>query len=249
MKATKRLVRALLALIASIVLCIGVCLAWFASNSDVDANGLNSGVHSSDITKFEVNAYKLTASSENSGIFTVGERYSKSSAIEMPTYGSGLGGERITTAVLLEISYTCSTKTFRIQADCNKMYGFEGQTPVDDTFVCYLSDAVEIFKTVAVTKNGGEVTGGMAEITGNGETFTRVVNGKIEKQSLLIANNIVSGDGAFYCIIDYSEENITNLYQLAADNGGGISSKINFSFGTSDERDIVFYMEEMTATV
>lgn len=249
MKATKRLIKALIALIASVVLCIGVCLAWFATNDNVGADDMQSAVHGENITKFEVNAYKLTATADNAGNFTIGEIYDKSSAIVMPTYGDTLDGERTTTAVLLEISYECNEKTFRIQANCNQKYGFDMDKSTPDTFVCYLSDAVEIFKSVDVTKSGGKVVGGTAEITGEGETFTLEVDGEIRKRNLSIADNITSGNGAFYCIIDYSEENIQELYSLAADNGGGISSAINFSFGTSDVRDIVFYMEETAKSV
>lgn len=254
MKATKRLVKAVAALVASVILCIGVCLAWFAVNDNVDANGLNSSVAGENITKFNVSAYSL---SENGDGYTIGEKVQGNGSVVMEAYGSELDGTRKTTALLLEISYDCKDKTFRIQAECNKKYGFEGQTPNDDdTFVCYLSDAVEIFKNVTVTKNGENIVGGTVSKGGAGETFTEEKtttdeNGAEEtliiKNGLLIADGITKGSGAKYCIIDYSEYNIMRLYALAADSGGGISSTINFSFGTQDEKDIVFYMEETVA--
>lgn len=250
MKASARLIKAFIALIVSGILCISVCLAWFAQNEKIDANGMQSEIHDGNITEFRISAYYLVKDEDDASLFTIGQKFASNSAIKMPEYG-GLDGTK-TTAILLEFSYACKEKTFTIKADCNEKYGFDGQTPVNDTFECFLSDAVEIFKTVTVTKSGGAVVGGTATVGAAGETFTyeenETVDGEtvkvIKKQSLVLADDIASGEGAFYCIIDYSEDNITELYALAADNGGGISSAINFIFGTQSEKDIVFYMQE-----
>ena len=54
MKASKNLIRAIAALVASSVLCVGVCLAWFSANKKVDAGGFNSYAKGVNIAKFQI---------------------------------------------------------------------------------------------------------------------------------------------------------------------------------------------------
>lgn len=249
-KVTKRLIGAIGALIVSVVLCIGVCLAWFASNDDVNGNGLSSSVHDEDISEFVVSAYSLTKNAD--GTYAIGAK-SSGSLVEMAAYGGGLIGSETTTALLLHITYVTKNpnKTFRVQANCNKEYSLTPKEDENDTFQCYLSDAVEIFKDVTVTKSGTEVAGGTLEINAAGEKFAKeeTVNGEkvTNKYDIPIAEDLKSdsGSGEVFCVIDYSEDNITALYAIAAENGGGISSQIKFSFGATDgATDIVFFIEE-----
>lgn len=253
MKTSARLIKAFIALVVSCVLCIAVCLAWFAQNEKVDANGMQSMVFDGDIQDFTVTAYRLVKVNENDNTnFKVHSKYDEGSAVEMPAYGK-LDDPSIpyTTAVLLEVTFNGNDKNYTIRADCNTKYGFFGPA-VADTFNCYLSDAVEIFKTVTVAKDGENVVCGTATVSGAGEKFTyeetETVNGETKtvtkKQNMTLVENYSGSSGAFYYIINYSEENITKLYQLAADNGGGISSAINFNFGSNGEKDIVFYIQE-----
>lgn len=256
MKASARLIKAFIALVVSCVLCIAVCLAWFAQNEKVDANGMQTMVFDGDMGEFKVKAYHLSKVTEtNNTHFTVHSQYEEGSEVIMPTYGK-LDDPNIpyTTAVLLEVKFIGNangeTKNYTIRADCNEKYGFAGQTAVNDTFDCFLSDAIEIFKTVTVVKDGENVVGGTADISGAGEKFTyettETVNNEqktvTKKRNMTLVEDF-SGSQTFYFIINYSEENITKLYQLAADNGGGVFSAINFNFGSNVEKDIVFYIQ------
>lgn len=257
MKASARLIKAFIALVVSCVLCIAVCLAWFAQNEKVDANGMQTEVRDNNIHNFTVTAYDLEAN-DSGGYNITGEHAKTNNGVEMTAYGNDLNtGLRNQTALLLEFSYNCSDKTFRVQAECNKNFSFaEAVTPTGDTFKSYLSDAVELFvhDGITVTKTGdGKVIGGTVTVNSKSLMFIEEndvtdadgnVNTEITKHDVLIADKIAAGTGTVYCIIDYSEVNIERLYSKAADNGGTISSKINFSFVTAGERDIVFYMEE-----
>ncbi|MCM1439038.1 MAG: hypothetical protein NC131_07475 [Roseburia sp.] len=236
MKATKGLVKALIALAVSIVLCIGVCLAWFMENNRVDAKGINPGIRSTNITTFKVTAISLTDKKTETveGVsvtsYTVGSPVD-STTPQMQPYGNIENKE---TALLLEFKYAFGGnlgKNYGIFAQLKKNLGTVTAMPESEStvydFKCDLSAATGFY---AATVNGTTVTRGGA-ITG-GERIINL-NGGVE------TDGVVNTELAFYCIIDYEETEIDQLYRIAGDMGGAIWSQMRF------DNDIDFYMEEV----
>lgn len=68
-RASKRLINAIIALVVSVIFCIGVCLAWFAVNDNVSGNGLQTQVKGADIVSFNVKAYYLDFNGDDKTTF------------------------------------------------------------------------------------------------------------------------------------------------------------------------------------
>lgn len=62
MNASKNFIRAIAALVASSVLCVGVCLAWLSANKKVDAGGFNSYAKGQDFAQINEWYYKVSLS-------------------------------------------------------------------------------------------------------------------------------------------------------------------------------------------
>ncbi|MDE6374092.1 MAG: hypothetical protein K2L72_06285, partial [Clostridia bacterium] len=241
MKATKRLLSAVAALVASIVFCVGVCLAWFAITEKVDGNGMHSEVRGINIQTFTVTAYKLT---ETDGVYIKGDALT-GSAVRMESYG---GLNPATTALLLEISYSFYTvegKNYNVYAKCNK--AVQSVSPVeggDDLFECNLSDAVRICEATvegsSVTLSDGEAKSffSVEETADGSET--------VKSDMLLNGRGLSDGTGdqtvKLYFVIDYYDLYVNELYALILNNGGTLNSAITFT----GEDDIGFYMQEET---
>lgn len=240
MKASVRLVKALIALVVSLVLCIGVCLAWFAFNDDVDANGLNPQIKSVNIKTFTVTAYSLKDKRVSSGTTTykvVAPVTPDDSGVKMEAYGNLWGRE---TALLLEFKYTFSEnlgKNYAIYAELAKTIGevIENETTgTDFDYVCDLSSATEFY---GATVAGGEASEG-ASVTRNAALTANADN---EHVINLNGGNASETDDefTFYCIIDYDADNMDSLYMKVCELGGSIWSKMLF------KDDIEFYMQEV----
>lgn len=237
MKATKRLVKALIALVASVILCIGACLAWFATNNDVNANGLQSQINDINIKSFTVTAYSLKGKKVTSGVTTyaVGSEVTPNNGgINMEAYGNLWGKE---TALLLEFKYEFNEnlgKNYAIYAELEKTIGEvikNTATGTEYDFLCDLSLATGFY--------GATVAGVTADsvVTRNGEL---TAEDEDEKQINLNGGAAAYGDGlVFYCIIDYDARNMESLYLEICEMGGSIFSKMLF------EDDISFYMQEV----
>ena len=245
MKATKRLVKALIALAASIVLCIGVCLAWFASNADVNANGLNDRIKGINITEFKIEAYELTyvdseiVDGKSVTTYTVGDPTGATTGVKMAEYG-GLG----TTALLLKFTYSFEdtlNKNYSIYADCRKTRGEIVVSEKTDAtggmlLECALSSVVSFYDI-------GEVTVG-ATVTQTDEKEEKEVPNT--DGSLITLSDGITDDnlsGTFYCIIDYVEDKIYSQYYEALNIEG-----TTFSTPMDFVKDIYFYMEESSAS-
>lgn len=250
MKATKRLLKALIALIASVVLCIGVCLAWFVTNGKVDANNFSSSIKSSNIKEFTIEAFALTdkqtriTGGQTVTTYKVGESAGKSS-VSMSKFG-GLEGNSIT-ALLLKFTFTFGetlNRNYEIYADCESMRGeiVEGDT-VDGIMhlECALSSVIDFYDVSAT----GEIELGTTvtqttvkagtEITGTDGTLIPLIDGISDSDSL---------SGTYYCIIDYNEDEVfTQYYKALNIEGTSLSTPMDFLC------DIEFYMGESSATV
>lgn len=241
MKASIRLIKALVALAASLVLCIGVCFAWFAMNNNVYANGLRSQVNDVNIKSFTVTAYSLKNKRVSSGTMTykvdAPVTADNDGGVKMEAYGNLWGRE---TALLLEFKYEFSEnlgKNYAIYAELEKTIGevIENETAgTEYDFVCDLSLATEFYGAVVA---GGEATEGAsvtryAALTADANNENRVnLNGGSASES----DDVFT----FYCIIDYDAGNMDSLYLKVCELGGSIFSKMLF------KDDIDFYMQEV----
>ncbi len=249
MKATKRLLKAVAALIASLVLCIGVCLAWFATNGKVDANDLQSNIKSLNITEFKIEAYTLTEKKttvegeQTVTTYTVGESAGDTS-VAMSKFG-GLEGNSIT-ALLLKFTFTFDetlNKNYEIYADCKKMRGEikEGDT-VDDVMhlLCSLSSVIDLYD-VGET---GEIAVGDTVTQTAAKQGTEVTDTDGTIISLKDGISDSALQGTFYCIIDYTEDKVFSQYYKALTiDGTSFSTPMDFFC------DIDFYMGESSATL
>lgn len=240
MKATKRLVKALTALVSSVILCIGVCFAWFATNSKTDASGMNSTIKSSNIIKFVIEAYKLTnKSTQTTGehtvtSYTVGEKL-EGNQIEMAEYG-GLVNNSVT-ALLLKFTYTFDeelNKNYGIYADCKNTRGEIGSEGEGAEMVlnCALSSVID-FYDIGEAEIGTTVT----QTTEKHGTAVPDTDGTLIPLKDGITDS--AKNGTFYCIIDYNENEIfTQYYKALSIDGTSLSTPMDFL------SDIEFYMGE-----
>lgn len=198
-RASKRLIHAIIALVASVILCIGACLAWFAMNNEVSGNGLQTQVKSGDIVDFKVTAYYLDYSSGNKNYSVVAGNSelikdangtplaidhngdmiinsSDSSKDVMRPYS--LMGE-YTTAVLFKVEYEIedgSSKKFRIFAECDEDSLLNVERDGETTnFTSGLSNTITFVSATKSTKPSGNSTFAAGDDTPN-YTYTQTVN-------------------------------------------------------------------------
>ena len=249
MKATKRLIKACVTLIVSVVLCVGICFAWFATKREVDADGLKSNIRGSNIKTFTVAAYNLKSDEDVAGRYSVegavpGSVVDGVNIFSMPNYG-GIGNDK-TTALLLEFTYSFYEnlgKSYTVYAECQSTN--VKLTPILDTekntvssLNCALSSVVSFYgiketpasKPAVVNQDAQFATG---EMEGNAD-------GSIVK---LNADAISDTGGTaritFYCIIDYDDTKIYNqLVEALEIEGATALTPLHFV------KDIDFYMSE-----
>lgn len=229
MKASKRLLKAIAALVASLVLCVGVCLAWFAVNGKVSANDAAASVKDINIKSFRVKAYNLTpAEGDDPDLFVKGEVLKT-----LWEYGSL---ESSATALLLEFEWEfagdgTSGKNYNVYAKLEKLLGdvVEGDASAGDDydFKCDLSEAIDFY---AVTVSGTSVTreSGLAADE----------NGRLTINAQAVPDRPTGTLYTCYCMISYNDDEIAELYSKALDLGGELNSSMGF------DDDINFYMEE-----
>lgn len=243
MKDSKRLLKAVAALVASVVLCLGVCLAWFSANRKVDANNANTAIRDINIKSFEVKAYRLTRASGagNAVAYNVGTE-AVSTSIKMSDYGGLVGNS--STALLLEFSYVFNEalgKNYAIYAHCDNTRGdVTGKTVGDALRLnCSLSSVIN-FYDIAETQTGAKPSA----VTQSTQKSEEVIPDT--KGSLITIKNAISDAGAdgtqtvkFYCLIDYVESKVyTQYYKALSIEGTTLSTPMDF------DNDISFYMQE-----
>ncbi|MGN1060785.1 MAG: InlB B-repeat-containing protein [Candidatus Coproplasma sp.] len=180
-KASKRLISAIIALVASVLLCIGVCLAWFAVNNQVEGNGLQSQLRGEDIISFDVTAYFLDFDSEAQTYSIVnGNRDdildSSGDKITVDFNGDGIINKQdedkdamrpftlvgaYTTAVLFKMDYVLkgdTQKYFRLFAECPENTRIKVVNE-SSAFKSNLSNSIEFYKA--------DVNGSDADIKNN----------------------------------------------------------------------------------
>ncbi|MDE7087203.1 MAG: hypothetical protein K2O67_03320 [Clostridia bacterium] len=243
-KASKRLIRAIIAFAASIVLCVGVCLAWFLKVEEVDSSGMKPTFKGINIKEFNVTAYSLL---NNNGVLTVDEKLT-GDTIEMQPYG-GLTAYNATQALLLEISYVFKQntgKTYKIFTDCDLTpQQVDRDEDAEDGFICHLSDAVKYDRA---TLAGEAVSGAVVTLTEdeqlsylyqttNDENETVYAKQQLTLNDFEITDEDVEG-GKFYIVIDYDPLYVAELYSAVLNADGTLNSAIVFN------GDMSFYMKE-----
>lgn len=243
MKASKKLLKAVIGLALSVILCAGVCLAWFSVNEKVGADGSHTTIKDINIKEFEVRAYRLTLANNAGGVptYNVGSDAAEES-VKMSDYGGLTGGTA--TALLLEFSYVFSEalgKNYAIYAHCNNTRGEVTGKTVDNALRlnCSLSSVIN-FYDISGTQTGKKPST-VTQSTAKTEEAIPDTNG-----SLITIRDGISDAGAdgtetvkFYCIIDYVENKIYSQYYKALTiDGTTFSTPMDFS------NDIHFYMEE-----
>lgn len=257
-KASKRLVISVIALVVSVLLCIGVCLAWFAMNNDVNGNGLQTQIRGDDIVSLQVTAYYLntssadTASSADTYVKAANGNKDKdgndifdgTTAINVDVNDDGVidngdkmrpfaYGNSYSTAVLFEIDYELlsdSKKTFRIFAEC--------PSDTADTRLTVKEDE-EDEKDDNFTSNlsnavkFNEVTTDSTTYSTDG-TSSAFINSEHEKSFKLdFYKGITVGEdgakGTKYLIMDYDSEKFSYLSSLVLENGGNLNSGLELT--------------------
>ncbi len=208
-KASKRLMSAIIALVVSIILCVGVCLAWFAVNNQVDGNGMNSQFRGDDLISFTVTPYYLDKPNKEATDYNIASNGNIGVIVDNDNNGvidDGDAmrpfslGELYTTAVLLKFDYVideASTKTFRIFAECPCPLPEtipETKAPQDaitrlavvndgaDAFKSNLSNAATFAKATATVDADGKPTVCSEEKGSDGKAiYTPFVNNGHEK--------------------------------------------------------------------
>lgn len=240
-KVTKRLIKAIIALVASVVLCIGVCLAWFSANDRVGGKGMGNSSRGVNISEFTVTAYELTdrtvaANGTVSYSYDTAKKLmTKDSGVYMYPYGNIEDNE---TAALLEFKYKFDKqlgKDYGIFAQLNKDVKNENDRDVvaetaagsDYDFVSDLSSATDFFG---------------ASVSGSTVTLSNKISAEADgKKVNLNDGKATDADTTltFYCVIDYDENKVFQLYLQAGELGGEIWSQMRFA------NDIRFYMTEV----
>lgn len=245
LKVSKRLWRAIVTFIASLVLCAGVCFAWFAVSAKVDGNGMATEFEGINIKNFSVKAYSLQ---ETNGNLTV-DSYLTGSKVEMQPYGGTIGTDNSTQALLLEISYefkSVTGKKYNIYSGCDEVAQFVSKIEGKDSFTCHLSDAVKYNRA---TVSGVPAKGTAVTLVADSELSYLYQTENEDSESVYAKRTLqLNGDeitdsssltGKFYLVIDYDALYVAELYSAVLNADGTLNSEIAFG------GDMNFYMQEM----
>ncbi len=241
-RASKRLVMAIIGFVLSLALCLGMCLAWFAISEEVDSKGAAIRMDDEDFV-CEVNAYYLdNTDAENvyvkgKGNVTVGAEVLEvddgndgelsSDKDKMRPYGSV---ENFATAVLYEVKYTIKREsgTYRIAATCDS----------DTISVTRKPDAVDVFDSDLSNVVGYYQAGANSNAENRFKRsddhsaimFYKVDNTK--EQKLELEGGIGYNGGkevVAYFIMDYMDFPFVKLSNEMVQHEGTLNSRLDFA--------------------
>ena len=263
-RASKRLIMSIISLVVSVILCIGMCLAWFAMNTDVSGNGLQTQVKGSDIVSFSVNAYYLDFNGDDKTKYIKAETGNVTINSELTEFDKNSNGvfntsangndemrsydpsRSYASAVLFEVSYEIkadSENTFRIYATCpdttkhmteNVFTVVKDSAPENDAYYSSVSNSVFLSEA---TSEGSEVVI-YSYNSSNNKTF---IDGEYNKNYTQILKTGITKEQAtdtLYYIMDYDEALFSSLTNLMLASGGTLSSTLTL------DGDVVFGIEE-----
>lgn len=243
-KASKKLITAILSFVLSLVLCVGVCLAWYSANRKVGAGSPSVGLVEGDIISFTVNAYYLDTATggykkaDTGNVAFEGGFETGAEHVDADTFGLledddfmrpyGVIGSPFATAVLFEIEYELRTSktSYRIFASCPANSALDVEdTDEDDIYTSGLSNAVGYY---GVNVSESEDTYSKA-----GEAVDRFVQDNAKNNVVVLEKEIVPEKannergnhvGKIYVIMDYIPENFIYLSSLIISKGGTLNS-------------------------
>ncbi|MGN0806266.1 MAG: InlB B-repeat-containing protein, partial [Candidatus Coproplasma sp.] len=264
-RASKRLISAIIALVASVLLCIGVCLAWFAVNDNVSGNGLQTQVKGGDIVSFNVTAYYLDFKGDDKTNFIKAETGNKTINGTLEEFDKNSNGvfdisaggndemrsydpsKSYASAVLFEVSYEIkadSEKTFRIYASCSdttEHFTVKNEfTVIKDSDpnndIYYSSVSNSVFLSEAISEIGVYSYNSLVN-----KTF---INGDYTKEFTKYLRTGITKENAkctLYYIMDYDEALFNTLTNKMLNSGGTLISTLSL------DGDVIFGMEEYTS--
>ncbi len=266
MRVSKRLLFAIISLVLSVVLCAGVCLAWFSVNGEVGAGGPPAELEA-DIVDFNVKAYYLEFSDETKTEYVKSDNGNISASFDKVV---DLGSDgtvdnsydqmrpydpvrSYSTAVLFEIDYTLNAKsgrTFRIYSACP--YVVAGYLDENVFTVKEGSSEEEFLSTLSncVFMSKAQMAGGVYSYSrSDSQTFIKDDYTKNYKkviaEGITASNNVdnaASNTGKLLVIVDYDTTLFTGISTYMLEEGGLLNSRLTFG------GDIVFGMESYTGT-
>ena len=243
-RVSKRLITAIIGFVLSVVLCLGICLAWFAMNKHADSGGSSVSINNGEIVRFDVNVYYLNTASGGFIKASTGNVAVENGTVDHETQGKidegdnmrpyGGFGNNYATAVLFDIEYEIrvSDKSYRIFASCPKENGDLSVTPIDETKNSFTSD----LSNVVGFYNAKETGAYYNKTTNSADTFLQSDFRKIFNVSL--KNNIVPNtangsngnfEGRVLFIMDYMQAPFNLLSTLMASEGGRLDSRLVFN--------------------
>lgn len=254
-RASKRLIKAIAGLAVSLVVCVGMCLAWFTMNDKVDSSGASVQIEDADFV-CDVKVYYLNScydedevllegvyeKAEDGNVYGTGknDKLEGDKAVDKPAdgelssasdkmrpYGSV---ENFATAVLYEVTYTIKrdSGTYRIVATCDS----------DTVSVTRKPDAVDVFDSdlsnVVGYYQAGADSGAANRFKRSEENsdimFYKADNTKVQK--LTLEGGIEYNGGkqvVSYFIMDYMDFPFVQLSNEMVQHQGTLNSRLDFA--------------------
>lgn len=228
-----KIISSVICLVAALSFAIFAVYAWFVTNTNVDANGIQGVTTSGDITKFEITCYKAETSD--------GITYKKGETIEpdasMANYSPRPAGDNASdTAVILKIyigfNKNHSSDLYMLSAQLNHT------DPYPEDFEAfsganYLSNAVT-FKSI-ITQNGSDFELDKSD----SKIYTFVEDVVIGEENTVVSlkkNDIAeiqysTNELTKYLVMDYEPTYINALYSIMIQqypNDATLSTPIDF---------------------
>lgn len=247
LRASKRLILSIVGFVLSVVLCLGVCIAWFAMNEAVDSDGAGTSVNRGDIVEFTVDVYYLNNATGGYKKADTGNEDGEeklltpvdakplgelNSGDEMRPYGGF--GNGYATAVLFDIKYEIlvSDKHYKIYASRPKENSDITVTAADDTKSTFNSDLSNVVGYYRATETG-------TLYTKKSNKASSFIKEDLSDKSLTVSleNDIVPNTrdaetgnykGRSLFIMDYIEAPFIYLSSLMISEGGNLFSSLKF---------------------
>lgn len=248
LRASKKLIAAIAALLASVILCIGVCLAWYATAREVDGSGMGQQLNADGIEQFDINVYYLDADGSAFKKATTGnvtDEFGQPVEVDFNDQGvleddetdamrPYILADRYATAILFEINYILKTtdSSYRIFVKCadDSDLQVEGN---GDVFTSPLSNSV--FLANATANNVGSANENFTYRQADVQPFVRSSENYDKYYKIVCADNIrpVENDPSsysdtLYVIMDYDPALFSYLSSRMLEAGGTLNSRLKF---------------------
>ena len=248
LRASKKLIAAIASLLASAILCIGVCLAWYATAREVDGSGMGQHLTDDGIEGFDITAYYLDADGSAYKKATTGnvtDEFGMPVDVDFKEQGvldddesdamrPYILTDRYATAVLFEINYNIKVtgNTYRIFVKCADDSDLQVEAS-GNNFKSPLSNSV--FLVNATGNNVGSSNENFTYKKTDVQPFVRSKENYDKYYKIICAENIhpVENDvssymNTLYVIMDYDPALFSYLSSRMLEAGGTLSSRLIF---------------------